>query len=265
MTGIYKIENKINGKIYVGQSVNIKRRWKEHRVRAFSKAVSNHQYECPLYRAIRKYGLDNFCFSVLEECNQEELNKKEKYYIKLYNTLDENFGYNLVDDDYVKTGTQKITSEQLLQIVELLKNSTLTQKEIAQQFNVAESTICQINSGKQLMQDNIIYPIRQNYRNINGQVEKQHYYCQDCETEISTKSSRCKKCSTIYNTNKIYAINNCPSRIELKNLIRIKPFTKIGEMFNVTDNAIRKWCRHYNLPFRKKDIKTYSDEEWEQL
>ena len=36
-------------------------------------------------------------------------------------------------------------------------------------------------------------------------------------------------------------------------------------MFGVTDNAIRKWCKLYNLPFKVKDIKTYSDEEWEKI
>lgn len=43
------------------------------------------------------------------------------------------------------------------------------------------------------------------------------------------------------------------------------PFTKIGEMYNVTDNAIRKWCDNYNLPRRKKDILQYSEEEWGKI
>ena len=52
------------------------------------------------------------------------------------------------------------------------------------------------------------------------------------------------------------------TREELKNLIRTMPFTKIGEKFNVSDNAIRKWCDKYNLPRKSSDIKKYSDEEW---
>ena len=55
------------------------------------------------------------------------------------------------------------------------------------------------------------------------------------------------------------------SRDELKNMIRTKSFVEIGMLFDVTDNAIRKWCKFYKLPFRKKDIDTYTDDEWNQL
>lgn len=43
------------------------------------------------------------------------------------------------------------------------------------------------------------------------------------------------------------------------------PFTKIGQQFGVTDNAIRKWCVSEGLPSKSKDIKTYSDKEWELI
>ena len=56
-----------------------------------------------------------------------------------------------------------------------------------------------------------------------------------------------------------------PSREELKKLIRQKPFLQIGKQYEVSDNAIRKWCDFYNLPRTKKEINSYSDEEWEKL
>jgi len=43
------------------------------------------------------------------------------------------------------------------------------------------------------------------------------------------------------------------------------PFTQIGLKFNVTDNGIRKWCKKYNLPAKRSEIKNYSDEEWEKI
>ena len=55
------------------------------------------------------------------------------------------------------------------------------------------------------------------------------------------------------------------SREELKKLIRTTSFTQIGKQFNVSDNAIRKWCIKYNLPKTVKEIKSYSDEEWELI
>ena len=54
-------------------------------------------------------------------------------------------------------------------------------------------------------------------------------------------------------------------RDELKKLIRSKSFCAIGKQFNVSDNAIRKWCKNYNLPTKKSEIKQYSDKEWEEV
>lgn len=91
ITGIYKITNKLNGKCYIGRAKNINRRWTCHKNRAF---VPNKEYNKYLYRAFRKYGLDNFKFEILEECAEDELDDKEHYYITLYNSNNEKFGYN---------------------------------------------------------------------------------------------------------------------------------------------------------------------------
>lgn len=56
-----------------------------------------------------------------------------------------------------------------------------------------------------------------------------------------------------------------PERQVLKQLIKEKPFLQIAAMFGVTDNAIRKWCKSYNLPSRVCDIKNISDSEWEKI
>lgn len=56
-----------------------------------------------------------------------------------------------------------------------------------------------------------------------------------------------------------------PDRDTLKSLIRTTPFTHIGNMFEVSDNAIRKWCRSYNLPDKVSLIKTISDNEWDLI
>ena len=61
--GIYKITNKVNGKVYIGQSRDIKRRWYEHR--KVKGDYDRHSY--PLYSAIEKYGIDNFEFEIIEK------------------------------------------------------------------------------------------------------------------------------------------------------------------------------------------------------
>lgn len=83
------------------------------------------------------------------------------------------------------------------------------------------------------------------------------FYCKNCGKLISRGSQYCPECYHIL-TRKVER----PSREELKYLIREMPFTTIGKQFNVSDNAIRKWCLKYNLPNKKRDIEKYTDEEW---
>ena len=53
-----------------------------------------------------------------------------------------------------------------------------------------------------------------------------------------------------------------PNRETLKNEIRKFSFLQLGKKYGVSDNAIRKWCKAYNLPYKKSDINHYSAEEW---
>lgn len=91
MIGIYKIENKLNHKVYIGQSKNIEKRWKSHKSNAF---YPNKEYGKALYRAFRKYGIENFLFEVIEECSLEQLAEREAYYIRYYQSNNNHYGYN---------------------------------------------------------------------------------------------------------------------------------------------------------------------------
>ncbi len=85
-------------------------------------------------------------------------------------------------------------------------------------------------------------------------------YCKSCGKIITTGAERCENCNNL--TRRIV---DRPSREELKQLIRTKPFTQIALNYKLSDNAIRKWCDNYNLPRTKKEINSYSDEEWNLL
>lgn len=101
-----------------------------------------------------------------------------------------------------------------------------------------------------------------NYKALNAsgredRIQSRKNYCIDCGAPITAEAIRCRDCA-----NKARIVEKPVTREELKDKIRTSPFTTIAKEFNVSDNAIRKWCEGYGLPTRKKDIKAYSDEEW---
>ena len=87
--GIYKIENLINGKIYIGSSVDLKNRWRQH-LQYFVNDKHGNRY---LQRAWNKYGAENFRFSVIELCEKDMLLVREQYFIDIFDACQS--GYNL--------------------------------------------------------------------------------------------------------------------------------------------------------------------------
>ena len=94
--GIYKIINKINGKVYIGQSWNVERRIKEHKYKAFNGNL--HDFNSYFSRSLRHYGIENFEIDILKSfrsnVSQTTLDKWEISYIKYYSSNNRNKGYN---------------------------------------------------------------------------------------------------------------------------------------------------------------------------
>ena len=181
MCGIYLITNKITNKVYVGQSINIERRWAEHKARAFN--PNNNCFDKPLYRSMRKHGIDNFEMTIIYECEPNELNEKEAEYIIQYDCITPK-GYNVQ------------TAEQ------------------------------------------VYVPI------------KPKRVCSKCGVEVGygTKTGLCFKCHS-ETTRKVER----PTANELKTLLENNTFTAVGRMFGISDNAVRKWCKDYGLPYHSSD------------
>lgn len=87
ISGIYKIENLINNKVYIGQSKSIALRYAQHFDKDFTKS------KFYLYRAMNHYGIENFSFQIVKVTY--DLDYWERFFISLYRSDEEEFGYNL--------------------------------------------------------------------------------------------------------------------------------------------------------------------------
>lgn len=112
--GIYCIYNKINGKRYIGKSVNIRKRIIAHKSNLnLKKSKSSNSY---LINAWNKYGIDNFDYVVLEkfnEVNEKVLKERELYWMDFYNTCENEFGYNLRRDSSTGMITHETTRKKM--------------------------------------------------------------------------------------------------------------------------------------------------------
>jgi len=91
-------------------------------------------------------------------------------------------------------------------------------------------------------------------------------YCNSCGNTItsSSVSGLCLSCSAKRIANDFYDELGI-TREYLKTLVRTETFINIGKLYNRSDNAIRKWCKHFNIPSSKKEINSLSDDEWDKI
>lgn len=161
---IYAYKKNSNNKIvYVGQTQNLKERHYRHiNVDPYKKELKEYNY--PLSKGIRKYGKEEYKLIILEDnLLKEELDEKEKYWIKYYDTYWN--GYNQTEGG--KNPIKPIFNEEKIDIIiEMLKDDSYSYKDIAEKTGVSLTHIYNINTGQRRKKDNINYPIRKS--NIKG-------------------------------------------------------------------------------------------------
>ena len=160
---IYKITNLINGKSYIGQTNDYKRRFREHREKNYGES------DKLLYKAFDKYGIENFSFEVIED-KTSNYNDREKYWIKYYHTYihdPEANGYNMTEGGEEPPVNKKEKSpfamhsqEDVNKVVDLIINTKLQFKEIAKITNYDHTSIERINYGKLWHNEKLAYPLR---------------------------------------------------------------------------------------------------------
>ena len=147
MVGIYKITNNLNNLCYIGQSIHIEKRLKEHKMKYNWERDSNKV----LYKAFQKYGLENFTFEIIEECDEKELNKREIYWIEYYNSFKN--GYNMTSGGENNSGDNhprhKLTKEDVINI-RTRYNNRERRKEVFQDYchRIGESGFSKIWKGE---------------------------------------------------------------------------------------------------------------------
>jgi len=219
---IYLIKNNINGKNYVGQTIqnDINKRWNKH------KQVNKSFIGTCLFNAYKKYGIDNFKFKILCICFDEDTNRFEEEYIKKYNCLYPN-GYNMINGGRNRKFTpilKKIISEKLKGEKHPMFGKHL-KEETKQKLREKNIGINNANYGKKLTNE-----AREHLSKLAKERYKNNNYCQ--KIEIKKKISK----SLI----DYYQNNN----IQNKNCVKV-------QQFDLNNNLIKTF---YSLSEAAKEI-----------
>lgn len=162
---IYKIQNMINNKLYIGKTNNFKARKQAH----FNINNLKKEPNKVLYIAMHKYGFENFKMEIIEECDDNIWEIREQYWIDKLNSLVP-FGYNMIPGGSEpphplgeNNPFSKLKDSEVKEIQYLLMNKTyreLSNKNIAKQYNISIDQINRINNGTRGYDSKLKYPLR---------------------------------------------------------------------------------------------------------
>lgn len=194
---IYIIKNRINDKIYIGQTVNPKQRWAQYK-----SAVLKTPNAQLITKAMNKYGIDNFWMEVIES-SVENYNEREQYWIKFYNSITPN-GYNMADGGdgsgngiYAATAAIK-DADVLNSIIDDLIIDVESLQQLAQKYSVSVLVISEINQGHTYYNPDLHYPLRESKRYSDDKL-KQITYALKYELDKSMRDlAKEYKCDVSY-------------------------------------------------------------------
>ena len=156
MGAIYIIKNTINKKVYIGQTTQkVEDRFKQH-----LKLLKSNSNQI-IHKAIKKYGKDKFYYEILEYgVDVQDLNKKEEYYIKIYNSVEN--GYNISYGGGQSRRTPLISSEEDIKDIIALYEDGKSTRYIGDKYSVSNSVIKRIlkNNGVRLRSKSCNLPNR---------------------------------------------------------------------------------------------------------
>ncbi len=252
---IYLIKNKINGKVYVGQSLHPQQRFKEHCYNNVNSII---------HKAIKKYGRENFEFVVLEK-NVLNYNEREKYWINFYNSIVPH-GYNITEGGEnppvlkgICNPCSLLSYEQIIKIKNDLKNTSLSYSQLGEKYKVSKKTILRINHGISYYKEGEIFPLRKipntSSKLSNSQIKEIIEilkYTYEQYSEIAEKFHVSESIIKQINLGTIHSINRYSYPIRKyknsgKATLTYNQVTEIHELLKNTDLSMRQIGRMYKV------------------
>ena len=157
---IYAIKNNVTNKFYIGKTTDSETRKKEH----IRKLKAKRHHNRHLQSSFNKDGIDSFVFDIIEKCDLEHLDEKEKYWIEFYKTTNDNNGYNIMSGGQGGKGTKEVIEKQ--------RKSQEKNKKKVYAFNSNGELCLSWDSIKECSKDLLAYPC-----DIRRTIIKQQYSC----------------------------------------------------------------------------------------
>lgn len=270
---IYIIKNKINKKVYIGQSVNSAMRWSTHKSQA-----KNSPKKITIDKAMYELGIENFWYEVIE--TTENYNEREIYWINYYNSIIPN-GYNLLlGGDGAQIGINSanalIRDKNILNtLMNELSFTDIKMSDLANKYGVSKKVISSINRGNSYYDENRTYPLRKrdsdnlnklNYHEIIRDLSETNLSLRELSKKYKTNTYIIKQINLgeiFFNKELTYPLrkNNDNDKIEkVKTLLSTTTLSmrEIGKLCNISSSMvvyINKGKYHYdnkiNYPIRK--------------
>lgn len=254
ISGIYMIKNKLNGKIYIGQSADIYSRWIKHK--NFLK--NNNHHNKHLQAAWNKYGEDTFEFSIVERCPCDKLDLAETHWIAHYSSYDN--GYNL---DCGGSGIRgyKHTEEELEKMRKIQNPLSVLQFDL--ELNLLNEWVSVTTASKQLGYSRDAIRSRCNNDKFSPNLSKVYKNCywvykEEYQSEDFSWEKNLNWISTFEHPKKRIRKLKEPVCQYDSNFNLIKKWHSVDDILSAGYNVmhVMKMCGHQG------NIKRYNDEFW---
>ena len=190
------IKKDIDKVVYVGQTTNLKERNKQH-IKYDPFNQNNKEFNYPLSRGIRKYGEEAYELIILEEgLKKEQLNEREKYWIKFYDTYFNGYNQTIGGSNPTKP---IFTEEKIDIVIEMLKDESYSYKDIINKTGISMTHIYNINTGKRRKRENLKYPIRESNTKGTRNIKFSQEECVKIHEEILKNNKTFKDIAKIFN------------------------------------------------------------------